>query len=289
MDKKNYSVEDLLRYAYKYNKIPSVLFAKDKECRYIYTSEIEDAIDGGDDHSIIGKTDMDIQFDRKLGQKYYEQDKDIMKTGESMQCYSDFWINGRKEVREISKSPIYTEEDSIIGVCGVVNDVTELMNLKEKYKRLSTLDKLTGCYNRNYILQHDYNNPEYLPCAYIMCDCNDLKAVNDTYGHEMGDQYIQLAGDVLKFVVDKKGICIRWGGDEFLLVVPNCDEASCQQFLERIEQEQILKREVFPQLEISTGFSIRSNIDQPEENVIHSADQAMYQDKAKRKAVHHGN
>ena len=46
MDKKTYSVDELLLYAYKYNKVPAVLFAKDKECRYIYTSEIEDAING---------------------------------------------------------------------------------------------------------------------------------------------------------------------------------------------------------------------------------------------------
>ena len=45
--KKEYSADELLAYAYKYNRIPVILFAKDKECRYIYTSEIEDLIDGG--------------------------------------------------------------------------------------------------------------------------------------------------------------------------------------------------------------------------------------------------
>ena len=51
----------------------------------------------------------------------------------------------------------------------------------------------------------------------------DLKAVNDQYGHETGDTYILLVSDVLKFVVDKKGVCIRWGGDEFLMITPNCE------------------------------------------------------------------
>ena len=58
MSKREYSVDELLLYAYKYNKIPAILFAKDKECRYIYTSEIEDAIDAGEEHSILGKTDL---------------------------------------------------------------------------------------------------------------------------------------------------------------------------------------------------------------------------------------
>ena len=51
--KKKYSAEELLQFAYKYNQIPAVLFAKDKDCRYIYTSEIENLIDGGKDNSIL--------------------------------------------------------------------------------------------------------------------------------------------------------------------------------------------------------------------------------------------
>ena len=60
--KKEYSVDELLMYAYKHNQIPEVLFAKDKECRYIYTSEIEDLINGGEEHSILGKSDMDYGY-----------------------------------------------------------------------------------------------------------------------------------------------------------------------------------------------------------------------------------
>ncbi len=288
MDKKQYSVEELLEYAYKYNRIPVVLFAKDKECRYIYTSEIEEAINGGEENSIIGKTDMDIQYDPELGKLYYEQDKEILKSGKPIHCYSEFYVNGKREVREISKNPIYSDGE-IIGVCGVVSDVTELMDLKERFEKLSVLDNSTGCYNRNYFLKHDYNKSSCLPCAYIMCDCNDLKMVNDRYGHEIGDQYILMVSDVLKFVTDKKGSCIRWGGDEFLLVIPNCNEEDCQQILKAIEYELGIKRIVAPYIQVAMGYSIRTDIEQSEEAVIQLADQAMYQDKMQRKAERDGN
>lgn len=288
MDKKKYSVDDLLLYAYKYNKIPCVLFAKDKDCRYIYTSEIEDAIDGGKENSILGKTDMEIQYDPELGKMYYEQDKEIIKTGKPIHCYSEFMVNGKKEVREISKNPIY-KDGEIIGVSGVVSDVTELMDLKERFERLSLLDGSTGAYNRNYFLKHDYNKPECLPCAYVMCDCNNLKRVNDQFGHETGDKYIQTVADVLKMVVDKKGVCIRWGGDEFLLIIPNCDENSCKEFMEEIEAEQEKKRELFPHVNAAVGFCIRSSMEQSEESAIQLADQAMYQDKERRKAGRDGD
>ena len=288
MDKKDYTVDDLLLYAYKYNRIPSVLFAKDKECRYIYTSEIEDAIKSGKENSILGKTDLDIQYDPELGKLYYEQDKEFLRTGKPVHCYSEFYVHGRKEVREISKNPIY-HDGEIIGVSGVVSDVTELMRLKEQYENLTLLDSSTGCYNRNYFLKNDFSKQENLPCAYIMCDCNDLKAVNDRYGHETGDTYILLTADVLKFVVDKKGVCIRWGGDEFLLVVPNCDEADCCRILEKIEHEQRLKRKVLPQMDVAMGFGIRTSTEQPVDAVIQAADEAMYRDKAARKAARNGD
>lgn len=136
------------------------MFAKDRECRYIYTSEVEDAIDSGAENSILGKTDMEIQFDPELGKLYYEQDKEIMRTGEPVHCYSEFYVNGKKSVREIAKSPVY-KDGEIIGVCGVVSDVTELMGLKEKFERLSILDQKTGSYNRHYfnITQQEFPHP----------------------------------------------------------------------------------------------------------------------------------
>lgn len=93
----------------EFRQIPVILFAKDTECRYVYTSEIEDLIDGEEEHSILGKTDKEIQYDQELGQMYYEQDKEIMRTGESCHCYSEFWENGRPVAREITKSPVYRD------------------------------------------------------------------------------------------------------------------------------------------------------------------------------------
>ena len=64
---------------------------------------------------ILGKTDREIQYDQELWQMYYEQDKEIMRTGESCRCYSEFWENGRPVVREIAKSPVY-RDGKLIGV-----------------------------------------------------------------------------------------------------------------------------------------------------------------------------
>lgn len=283
VNKKNYSADELLQYAYKHNQVPVVLFAKDKECRYIYTSEIEPLIKGGEEHSILGKTDMDIQYDPELGKTYYEQDKEIMRTGKSCHCYSEFIQDGRIIYKEIAKNPVYSNGE-IIGVCGVVSDVTELMNMKQKFENLTLFDALTGLYNRNYFLKHDFDKVTCLPCTYIMCDCNNLKEVNDQIGHEAGDRYIREAAELLESVVPDNGICARWGGDEFLLIIPECDYGKSKVFVAEIEKKQRIQSESMPYMEIAVGVCVRYDINQPETEAIQQADQNMYVDKKRKKA-----
>ena len=282
-EKKKYSIDELFGYAYKHNQIPEILFAKDKECRYIFTSEIESLINGGEENSILGKTDMDIQYDPELGKLYYEQDQEIIRTGNPCHCYSEFIENGRIVYREIAKNPVYVNGE-IIGISGVVSDVTELMTMKKKFEALTVTDALTGMYNRNYFLNYDFDRPVCLPCAYIMCDCNNLKSVNDQMGHEAGDSYIRGAAEILADAIPDKGICIRWGGDEFLLIIPDCNYEESQILMEKIEKEQKIRKESIPYMEISMGSYVRYDIKQPEKEAIQQADRNMYADKAKRKA-----
>ena len=282
-EKKKYSIDELFGYAYKHNQIPEILFAKDKECCYIFTSEIESLINGGEENSILGKTDMDIQYDPELGKLYYEQDQEIIRTGNPCHCYSEFIENGRIVYREIAKNPIYVNGE-IIGISGVVSDITELMTMKKKFEALTVTDALTGMYNRNYFLNYDFDRPVCLPCAYIMCDCNNLKSVNDQMGHEAGDSYIRGAAEILADAIPDKGICIRWGGDEFLLIIPDCNYEESQILMEKIEKEQKIRKESIPYMEISMGSYVRYDIKQPEKEAIQQADRNMYADKAKRKA-----
>lgn len=283
MEKKKYSADELLQYAYRHNQIPEILFAKDKDCRYIYTSEIESLINGGENHSILGKTDMEIQYDPELGKLYYEQDREILRTGQPVHCYSEFIENGKIIYREIAKNPVYRDGE-IIGVCGVVSDVTELMTMKKKFETLTVTDPLTGLYNRNYFLDYDFDRPVCLPCTYLMCDCNNLKRVNDEMGHEAGDTYLRGAAEILKGVLPERGIAIRWGGDEFLLIVPDCNYEESLALVGQIEKVQMEKREKIPYMEIAMGAYVRYDIKQPEKDAIQQADRNMYADKKRRKA-----
>ena len=243
-----YSKEELLKYLYKYGNIPVILFAKDKEGKYVYVSnnpEDVDWIDGGKENSVLGKTDLEIQCDKELGRFNYEQDQEIIKTGKSTDTYSEIDDHGEKHIFEIKKNPV-CENGEIIGISGIINEVTELVELKRKFEQLSYMDTFTQCYNRNYFLKQDYNEKKYLPCTYIMCDCNNLKKVNDRLGHHTGDKYIKNVVQILKSVLPEDGICIRWGGDEFLMIIPRCDQRMCDEILQQINEQQKEEKETEP-------------------------------------------
>ena len=279
---KIYSKEELLKYLYKYGNIPVILFAKDEEGKYIYASEDTEAInwvDGGEEKTVLGKTDLEIQRDKELGKFYYEQDKEIIKTGNPTHTFSEFQ---KKSVFEIKKNPV-CENGKIVGISGIVNDVTELVELKRKFEELSYMDTFTQCYNRNYFLKYDYDAVQYLPCTYIMCDCNHLKMVNDKYGHKTGDEYIKNTVQILKSVLPEDGICVRWGGDEFLLIIPKWNHGECNEIIQEINKLQEKNKEMFPYMDIAIGSFVRGDIRQSEEESIEKADKAMYEDKKKRK------
>ncbi len=282
---KIYSKEELLKYLYKYGNIPVILFAKDREGKYIYTSEDTETInwiDGGEEKTVLGKTDLEIQRDKELGRLYYEQDQEILKTGNSTHTYSEVQDGEKKFVFEIKKNPV-CKNGEIVGISGIINDVTELVELKRRFEELSYMDTFTQCYNRNYFLKHDYDAPQYLPCTYIMCDCNHLKMVNDKYGHKTGDEYIKNTVQILKLVLPEDGICIRWGGDEFLMIIPEWNRGKCKETIQEINQLQKKKKEIFPYMDIAIGSFVREDIKQSEEESIAKADQAMYEDKKQRK------
>ena len=110
-------------------------------------------------------------------------------------------------------------EGKIIGIVGLIGDITERVRLEKQAENWAVHDDLTGLYNRNYlkIKGAEQLKGAIMPITIIMGDCNYLKRVNDAYGHEYGDLLLKRVGRVIRENLPPESVALRMGGDEFLI------------------------------------------------------------------------
>ena len=259
---------------------PANIFFKDTECKYRFVTEMCSVVNGGKEHSIIGKTDLEIQVFPELGRLYYEDDKKILATGEGSAYISEFPLETGTMYFEIKKSPVF-ENGKIIGIVGVVTDITKLMLLEKELEELSFKDKLTGLYNRNYMESRSkkYVRADDFPATLVMADCNYLKTVNDTLGHEYGDMLLRQVANALIETVPEGCVPMRIGGDEFLILCPKFTADMAEKLIGRIKQCFRAKSNDFLSLDAAFGYYTAEDDALSFEEALRLADQAMYEDK----------
>ena len=185
-----------------------------------------------------------------------------------------------------------THEES--SVFGVVNDVTEEMQRRIQIESERDTDPLTRLYNRRGLSRRVERILEAGTgdtYAVVMIDLDDLKEVNDTYGHESGDQYIISAAEILKKIVGESGLTARHGGDEFVLFLEEKSEEALREKLTQLEQAQDSSEAVLHDgqhvpLRFSMGCCFIDEVAAPYDEMLEKADIAMYQNKRQRKEKH---
>ncbi len=172
-----------------------------------------------------------------------------------------------------------------LGVIGKRN-----INYRNRLKENATHDNLTGLYNHrmiitllNEMMGLSIRNNEDLAVVFI--DVNNLKYVNDNYGHKMGDKMILGAADSITSAVRSTDMVARLGGDEFLVVLPKCDDANVHKIMERalVQFAEIGIEEMNTKWVFSYGCAINDKIETINE-LISRADKLMYENKLITKA-----
>ncbi len=164
---------------------------------------------------------------------------------------------------------------------GFLMDITERKINEERINYASKHDFLTGLPNRRYFDEaiKRLDQPKYYPIAISMIDIDGLKLINDTYGHNSGDQAINKFSIILRKAWGEKAFISRIGGDEFVIVFSNCD----------IEEFNLLKNKVLDELSditvrdvplsSSLGTAIKTMPSQNIDDVIIQAENEMYSNK----------
>ncbi|HEX7089803.1 MAG TPA: diguanylate cyclase [Longimicrobiales bacterium] len=163
---------------------------------------------------------------------------------------------------------------------------TELQEKNKELAQLSISDGLTGLYNHRHsqeVLHEEFERAKRTgePVAVAMFDLDHFKEVNDTHGHQVGDRVLQEMAEILRRTareIDKLG---RYGGEEFIAILPDTDLDDAAVFAERVRQD--VARHLFPaddtvfRMTVSAGVAVfpdRGIITPPD--LIRRADQALY-------------
>ncbi len=130
---------------------------------------------------------------------------------------------------EISGTPMRDEKGNFIGFRGVGSDVTEQRESSEKIAYLARYDTLTGLPNRLMVTESlkdalKYSDQWRTRCAFLMIDLDRFKAVNDSLGHQIGDQLLAQVSQRLELLATDNEMCGRLGGDEFAVVIRDASD-----------------------------------------------------------------
>ncbi|MBR2795421.1 MAG: diguanylate cyclase [Solobacterium sp.] len=263
--------------------LPANIYLKDAQGRYVFSSHIWNHFENREDPewTIRGKTDPEIRKDRQNAKLAMESDRRILESGKGISYIIQERGEGITEYLQLIKEPLFSGSDKIMGIVALVNNVTEQEVLRQKLKEQSVTDSLTGIFNRACFeerIREGFQNFEY-PVSFISGDCDHLKKINDTFGHQAGDVWIRKAAELLQKGIGEKGTLYRTGGDEFVAVLTNTDAKACEaviHFIRTQAEHTVLYDRTY---RISLGYSVLNGKEDDLLDCLRHSDENMYQNK----------
>lgn len=167
----------------------------------------------------------------------------------------------------------------------------ENARLYQRAEELAVTDDVTGIHNSRYfhqILERELQRARRYarPLSVLFIDLDQFKAVNDTHGHQRGSQVLREVAQLLKASIRSVDLIARYGGDEFIVVLPDTDAATAAQLGERLRatvaRTELLASEGL-RLRLTASFGVAAHPDHAptKEELVRIADQAMYQAKGR--------
>lgn len=177
-------------------------------------------------------------------------------------------------------------------VLWVASNISERHELEIRLRELSDTDQLTGLFNRRK-LEHDLAlhfemfTRHAVPTAVLIFDVDNFKKINDTKGHHVGDEVLLAVANTCRSELRKTDIACRFGGDEFVVCLPNTAPDQALQFAERLQRDMRQALSGFSVGDIAATISLgAANItseDRSYEDTLKRADGALYEAKRRGK------
>lgn len=177
-------------------------------------------------------------------------------------------------------------------IVGIAEDITDKKQMETELQRLATTDGLTQSSNRRHFFDCAHREFEQArqkgaPLAFLLLDIDDFKLINDTYGHQVGDNVLQRIAECGRGALRRGDVFGRIGGEEFAAVFPGCAPDMAMQVAERLQRE--IQRLSFSHdnqtfgITVSQGLTSLTAEDESVDGLFARADAAMYEAKRQGK------
>ncbi len=166
----------------------------------------------------------------------------------------------------------------------------EKAKLYSEVERMSRFDGLTGLYRRNYFetrLTEELIRTRRYGAGFSLAlvDIDYFKKINDTYGHQVGDQVLQRLGTILKENLYETDIVARYGGEEFVILLPRAESEGVKKKIENLREKIAAEEFILDwgelKITVSIGLAHYPKNGSTAEEILHSADQSLYSSKEK--------
>ncbi len=208
----------------------------------------------------------------------------VLETGEIVGLANHTVLVGRAGTKvpiADGAAPISDSEGNVYGVVMVFRDISKEKEQREKIDFIIAHDSMTGLYNRWYMeetLKH-YEQVPRAACALIMGDLNGLKLVNDAFGHNEGDSFIRKVAAILRRSCKPNDVVCRWGGDEFLILMPDATTEEAERTIDQILAHCVEESSERLHLSIALGYALKTGEKDDIQKVLREAEHWTYRRK----------
>ena len=185
---------------------------------------------------------------------------------------------------DVRLSPVLRKDGSLLLMSLAAQDVTENWELHAALERESRQDHLTGLLNRRSFEEHleremSRSGRYSIPLSFILMDIDKFKLINDNFGHDYGDIVLVKIAELISRNIRKADIASRWGGEEFIILMPETDQAAAAMTAEKLRV--LTEQTVFPNdvhITLSFGVAQWMQVEEPR-TWFKRADHALYRAK----------
>lgn len=186
----------------------------------------------------------------------------------------------------ITQYPIEPEDSNSVKFI-TITDVTSMKQKIDLLVEQSSTDPMTGFYNKQYFIEHYANRPEYTGAelSVLFIDIDDFKSINDFYGHTVGDKVLEALAVCVRKSIRSGSEAVRFGGDEFIILLENTSADDAYQVAERIRinANNLDINRYGPDIKLSLSIGVANSLmlgTRSVSSLIKKADTAMYRSKS---------